>query len=197
MTQGSVLENNAGFTLQRVRGLLFQKYIFLFPGIFAFSLFQILWELLIVLHSKQDRGWGRESQLLFQSPDISPFSCQVASVHFTATVSQAGGYCCPHFSREANENLRLAHKNLTIAPSRSLTSLLKKPLQYPSSLAASAKPTSAPALAYFSPENLSPPGTLIHIYVNLFVVYPFYIFLACSMQIPFMHTVLQMEKLNE
>lgn len=135
---------------------------------------------------------------IVQSPDISPFSCQVASVHFTATVSQAGGHCCPHFPREANEHLRrLAHKNLTIAPSRSWTSLLKKLLQSPSSLAASAKPTSAPALAYFSPENLSPPGTLIHIYVNLFVVYPFYIFLACSMQILFMYTVLQMEKLNE
>lgn len=120
MTQGSVLENNAGFTLQRNRGLLFQKHIFLFPGIFAFYLFQMLWELLIVLHSKQDRGWGREPQWLFQGPDISPFSCQVASVRFTATPSQAGGHCCPHFPREANEKLRrLAHENFTIAPRRS------------------------------------------------------------------------------
>ena len=191
MTQGSVLEDNAGFTLQRVRGLLFQKYIFLFPGIFAFYLFQMLWELLIILHSKQDRGWGRVPQWLFQGPDISPFSCQVASVRFTATPSQAGDHCCPHFPREANENLRsLAHENFTTAPSRSLTSLLKKLLQSPPSLAAPAKPTSAPALAYFSPGNLSPPGTLIYICVNLFVVYLFYIFLACSMQILFMYTVL-------
>lgn len=51
---------HTSFTLQWIRCWLFQKYIFLFPGAFAFHTSNSLGPLLIVLYSKQD-GDGEES----------------------------------------------------------------------------------------------------------------------------------------
>ena len=134
-------------------------------------LFQILWELLIVLHSKQDGGWGREPQMIISRPRYFPFYLQSSQ----CTPSQAGGHCCSHFPREANKNLRrLALENLITAPSRFLTTL-KKLLHLPSSLAPHAHLHPCPGL-FFSGELVTTRHFNTYLYVNLFVVYLFYFF---------------------
>lgn len=107
-------------------------------------------------------GWGggEESHNDYFKAQIFPFLFAKQPVFISQLPPRREVPAGPVFPREANTSLRLALENLTTTLSRSQTALLKKiSILHLLQLPTPAPPSGCPALAYFSPENLSPLGT--------------------------------------